>query len=89
LLGRTERLYVHIDLDVLDPAEARANELAVAGVMSVRAVEETLALVRRRFEITGAGMAGYDPAFDLEGHAYRAACGILCSLLGNARPTGH
>jgi arginase len=78
---RAGRLYVHIDLDVLDPAEGRANELAAAGGMSAAAIEEAVALVQGQFEIAGVGVAGYDPAFDEDGRVVRAACRILSALL--------
>jgi arginase len=89
LRARVGRLYVHVDLDVLDRAEARANELSAAGGMSTRAVEEAVTLVCDRFEVAGVGVAGYDPAFDPDGRAFRAARRILSRLLDRARLSRH
>jgi arginase len=81
LKTRVGRLYVHIDLDVLDRAEVPANELSSAGGLSTQAVEEAMTLVSGQFQIGGVGVAGYDPAFDPDGRGFRAACCILYSLL--------
>jgi arginase len=85
LAAQVGRLYVHIDLDVLDPAEAAANELSSAGGLSTQVVEEAVTLVRDRFEVAGVGVAGCDPAFDTDGRASRAACRILSCLLDDSR----
>jgi arginase len=89
LKAQVGRLYVHVDLDVLDPAEAVANELSSAGGLSTRAVEEAVSLVRDRFEVVGVGVAGYDPVFDTDGRAFRAACRILSPLLDDTRRSRH
>jgi arginase len=81
LEAQVERVYLHLDLDVLDAAEARANDLAVPGGMNVQAVAEAIGLVRRRFEIAGAGIAGYDPAFDPDGSTLDAVRRLVTSLL--------
>jgi arginase len=81
LKKRGGRIYVHIDVDVLDAAEARANDWATAGGMSVQAVEEAVTLLRGPFEFAGVGLAGYDPLFDPEGSTRRAAFRVLASLL--------
>jgi arginase len=88
LKAQVGRLYVHIDLDVLDRAEAVANELSSPGGLSLRAVEEAVTLVRGHFEVVGVGVAGYDPAFDTDGRAFRAACRIMSPLLDGTRRSG-
>jgi arginase len=87
LRAQVGRLYVHIDLDVLDPTEARANELSAVGGMSTRAVAEAVTLVRSQFEVAGVGVAGYDPACDPDGRACHAArCILPPSLTGPTPP---
>jgi arginase len=85
LKAQVSRLYVHIDLDVLDRSEAGANELSSAGGLSIQAVEEAVTLVRGHFEVVGVGVASYDPAFDTDGRACHAAGRFLSRLLEGTR----
>jgi arginase len=81
LKAHVQRVYVHVDLDVLDPRELHANHFSTPGGMSAGAVEEAVALVRSHFDVAGVGIASYDPALDPDGRAIGAACGILSPLL--------
>jgi arginase len=84
LSGRVERVYVHLDLDVLDPEEiGPANGYAVAGGMSREEVEEALVLIGERFSVVAAGIASYDPSLDREGKVSRAALALAGALLGS------
>ena len=64
---RVSEVYVHLDLDVLDPREGRANEYAAAGGLSADELERALDAVAARFEIAGASFTAYDPAVDPDG----------------------
>ncbi len=80
LAGRVPAAYVHLDLDVLDPAEGRANPYATAGGMSLGDLRAALAAVAERFEIRAAALTAYDPAEDPEGRIARAAVVLLEDL---------
>ncbi len=55
-------VYVHVDLDVLDPAEIEGVGYPEPfGVSSVDLIEAIRA-IRRRFELVGAAIAGFAPA---------------------------
>ena len=72
--SRVGRVYVHLDLDVLDPAKVgRANEFAPGGGFSAENLETALGMVRERFSVAAAGLASYDPAFDADGRVLGAA----------------
>ena len=74
LQARVERVYVHLDLDVLDPDEAGpANEFAVPDGLALEELEEAIRMIHERFDVAAAGIASYDPAFDAEGTVLRAA----------------
>jgi arginase len=76
LLGRVGRVYVHLDLDVLDPTKVgRANEFAPEGGLTAEDLETALGMVRERFSIAAAGIASYDPSFDADGRVLAAALG--------------
>jgi arginase len=81
LRTRVDRVYVHLDLDVLDPETlAPANEFAPPDGLLQAEIEEALQLVGERFTVAAAGIASYDPAFDAEGEILRAGSGLAKTL---------
>ena len=66
LATRVDPVYVHIDLDVIDPAVARANVLAVDGGPDTEHLEEALEAIASRFEIAAAALTAFDPSQDHE-----------------------
>ena len=75
------RVYVHLDMDVLDPEEAgRANEFAPEDGLGVRELEAALGMVRDRFAIAAAGIASYDPTCDGDGRVLQAALACVKTL---------
>ena len=67
LATRVDVVYVHIDLDVLDPSVARANVLSVEGGLDVAQLEQALSAIQARFEVAAAALTAYDPSRDREG----------------------
>ena len=58
------RVYLHIDLDVHDPADAQANQYAVPGGLAPDTVRDLVGIVAERFEIAAAALTAYDPTYD-------------------------
>jgi arginase len=86
LRARVGRVYVHLDLDVLDAGKVgKANEFAAEGGPDAEELEAALGMVRDRFEVTAAGIASYDPAFDTYGRVLRVGMASARSLIS---PTG-
>jgi arginase family enzyme len=83
LAGR--RVFVHLDLDVLDPSEGRANEYAAAGGLSLAGLERSIHLVGSHFEVAGAAMTAYDPSCDPAGQVARAALRVARAIRAAAR----
>lgn len=81
LAERVSSLYVHIDLDVLDPQAAPANGFLPPGGVSVEAMIAALRQIRSRFKVCGAGLASYDPKYDPDGLACEAGLGLLATLV--------
>jgi arginase len=73
-------VYLHFDLDVLDPAEAVTNQWSPPGGLTIASIAEAVRDLRRRRPIKAAGIASYDPAADRDGRGARAAALILESL---------
>jgi arginase len=82
---RVSDVYLHLDLDVLDPAEGRANPFAVDGGLSADEVERVVAAVGERLRIRGASLTAYDPAVDPEERIPPTALRLVRSLLTAAR----
>lgn len=59
-LAGVERLYVHLDVDVLDTAEGRANSYARPGGLSAEALYAVLKVLSRRVPVGVAGITSYD-----------------------------
>lgn len=72
LLTRVQKIYLHIDLDVLDPQEAMANGFAPPDGLFVDHVEEAILMLKERFTICAGAIASYDPKYDGEGKTFRA-----------------
>jgi arginase len=88
LRSRVGRVYVHLDLDVLDAEEVgMANEYAIRGGMDAGQLEEALGMVRERFTVAATGIASYDPSFDTDGRVLRAATAGARILTGPTTPT--
>ncbi|MGO9404631.1 MAG: arginase family protein [Terriglobales bacterium] len=76
----TGRAYLHIDLDVLDPAEARVNQFAVPCGLTLTELLGIVSLVRERFELAAAAITAYDPEYDDSGKAVSAAVSVIQEL---------
>jgi arginase len=74
-------VYLHLDLDALDPEEGRANSYAVSGGFSLDQMVAAIRLVRRRFRVRAAAITAYDPAVDSSGRACRAGLRLMRALV--------
>ncbi|HEV2122384.1 MAG TPA: arginase family protein [Chloroflexota bacterium] len=74
--------YVHLDLDALDPAEGRANGLAVPGGFTVDEACAALEQIGHTLRVRAVALTAYDPVCDSEGRICRAASRLLGALLG-------
>lgn len=82
-----DRVYVHLDLDVLDADTAgRANGFAPEGGLGAEGLLATLGMVRDRFDVAAAGIASYDPSFDADGRVLRTALACAPMLAPPAAP---
>ncbi len=88
LAGRVADVYLHLDLDVLDPSEGRANEYAAEGGLRAADVERIVAGVGARFRVRAAAVTAYDPGVDEEGKVPGRAIALLERIAeaGEARP---
>jgi arginase len=57
-------VYLHLDLDVLDPDYAQVNEYSTPGGLSPETLYHAIESIRRRYTIAGVGITAYDPSLD-------------------------
>lgn len=77
----TREIYLHIDLDSLDPSEAKANGFAVDGGFSVADVRRLIDEAAGAFRIRGVALTAYDPSQDDDGRACEAAISLLVAAV--------
>lgn len=82
LATRVSRVYLHIDLDVHDPAEVQANQYAAPDGLSAAAVREVVSLVARHVPIAAAALTAYDPAYDIDGRMLETGMELMRHIVG-------
>jgi arginase len=73
---RVARVYLHVDLDVLDTSVGRANPYAAPGGPDLDAVLATIDATFDRFDVGAAALTAYDPRVDEDGAIAAAARAI-------------
>jgi arginase len=82
---RVDQVYLHYDLDVLDPAELTANEYATPGGLTVDEALEVARTAGAHLRIAAVGVTAYDPARDPEDRGVRVVAAILQAVAGAIR----
>lgn len=77
LKRRVSCVYLHLDLDVLDPAHGRANHLAPPGGLTPGQLLEAITLTRAHFAVVAVGVASYDPECDEAGTVWHTTVQAL------------
>jgi len=77
LLGRVARVYVHVDVDVLDLAEGAANSYACAGGLTLPDLYRALETIAESIPIAAGSITSYDPGADHDGRIGRAVPRIV------------
>lgn len=80
LKSQVEDVYLHVDLDVVDASEARANEFASTGGLSVMEVERAIRMVGETLIVRAAALSAFDPAYDEDGRAVAAALRLMLAV---------
>ncbi len=84
LRARVARVYLHIDLDVLDDSVGRANPYAAPGGPDLEGVLAAIDATCTRFTIAGAALTAYDPRIDETGAIASAARSIATRVASGA-----
>lgn len=81
LSSRVEAVYLHIDLDVLNPSVGRANRFAVEGGLSADELAAIAEHVAGLFAIRAVAFTSYEPECDPNGAIPKVAGHVLDRLL--------
>jgi arginase len=84
LHDRAGRVYLHIDLDSLDPSEGTANQYSAPGGLSCGQLVAVIAQVFDRFEVAAAAITAYNPESDADGRMASTATRILAAIAKRA-----
>ncbi len=82
---RVERLYVHVDLDALDPRVIRANYLPTPGGLEPAELVAAAAAALDEAPLAAVGFASYDPREDERDPGRQVVAAILLGLLDAVR----
>jgi arginase len=75
------RVYLHIDLDVLDPRDGRANPFPAPDGLRVSDLVVAASRIAQRIPVGAAALTAYDPTYDQDGHVRRAGEEALAALV--------
>jgi len=78
---RVDRLYIHIDLDILDPAIAPANHFIVPGGLVPDDVLSVIRAAKERFQICAAAITAYEPTVDEKGTTLQAGFSFVKEIV--------
>lgn len=76
-----KQVYVHVDLDVLDPSVATSNQWTSPNGISLEVLIQAIKEVKTHARIAALGIASYDPGIDQNGRALAAAMAVAEAVL--------
>jgi arginase len=74
-------LYVHMDTDILDPAEAPAMNYPAAGGPSAKALHTVMKHLNRTAKVAAVSVSTWNPKMDVDGHSCKICMELLQSLI--------
>jgi arginase len=72
-----ESVYLHIDLDVLDPQDVHVNTYSTPGGITAEELIATVAIIKSKYQISAVAFTAYDPSFDLKHKVQKVVESIL------------
>ena len=78
-------VYVHIDTDIVNPAEASAMNYLAAGGPSATQLQAVMKHLNRTEKIAAVSMSTWNPKMDEDGQSRKVCMGLLDTLIGNEK----
>lgn len=76
-------LYLHVDLDALDPSVLKANSFATRRGLSLHTLHDAIAAAQATRRIVGLALTAYDPDADVEQHGPAIALDIIARVISS------
>jgi arginase len=76
-------LYIHIDMDIINPANAPAMNYLAAGGPSADELQTVMKHLRRTEKIAAVSVSTWNPKLDENGQSRRVCMGVLDALIGD------
>jgi arginase len=83
LRSRVRDVYIHVDVDVIDPEEAPGVDYMSAGGLSIAQLQSIIGWIGERFDLKGAAVACYNPERDRDDRTLHV-CGVMATALAGA-----
>ena len=84
LASRVRQVYVHLDIDSLDPEHAPGVAFPTSGGLTPEEVEETLRIVARNLDVRAAALTAFDPERDEDDKTLQAGMRLMGALAQTA-----
>ncbi len=86
LAERVRDVYLHVDLDVLDPSEGQANRYAAPGGPTAAELASAVSEVAALFTIRAAAITAYEPVHDPDRRVVEAAAQVARQIVAAGVP---
>jgi len=73
-------VYLHVDIDVLDPARYPANQFPAPGGLELDELIAAIEMIGSRLQVRAAALTAYDPEYDPQGSTLAAGLQTLRTL---------
>lgn len=83
--SRVQDVYLHLDIDVVDPQEAPGVDYPASGGPSAQEVEQAICTIAKHLPIKAAALTAYNPELDQEEKTLQVGLRLLTLLAESAR----
>lgn len=81
LAAHVDSVHLHVDLDVIDLSDGRANEYAADGGPTLPELHHAITTVGSRCRVNSVSLTSYNPDVDADGRALRSGLDLLGKLV--------
>jgi arginase len=86
-LGTLPQVYLHIDMDVLDPVEAPGVDYPAAGGLQASQLQEAVRMVAGLGNVHALALTAVNPEKDIDGRTVSAALAVIEAAIGKVHRT--
>jgi arginase len=87
-LGTLPQVYLHIDMDVLDPVEAPGVDYPAAGGLQASQLQEAVRMVAGLGNVHALALTAVNPEKDVDGRTVSAALGVIEAAIAGTMKAG-